>query len=496
MKGNVHPRVGTPGGGPTYGPQVTAITSKLRLAGQPFALDPWQQLAVNRMLRHDGQGNFVHDQVGIVVARGNGKSTLLAARVLWGMLTRGERVLGTAQNLPTAEIVMTMVIDALRSIDEQLGRDPERAGSWWSRNVVRHDRSRGSKALELANGGTYMIRSHRRAARGTRAHLLLVDEVREWAGEGGLEAWGATVGVTAGLGLARNTQVIATSNAGDVNSLLLNHLRDQGRAAAAAGDPASPLCWLEWSAGPDRDLHDPLGWAEANPALGIRVRPDQLAARAAADPPGVFRTEHLSQWVSVMDAAVNAREWEACLRPVPLQRDWPASIGVELSFDRQHAAVVLASTDPEGVAHLRLLHAEHRPDGGVDTSALATLVRQLWDSAGGGTIHLDPRSAGPLVDKLKIAFGNPQQVIQLIGPGRLSGATGELLARVQSRRLAHDGDPLLAEHVLSAGVRVSGDGGLVLSRKSSTGPIAAAVAAALAVNGAGQLVYEAPMIYV
>jgi phage terminase large subunit-like protein len=253
---------------------------------------------------------------------------------------------------------------------------------------------------------------------------------------------------------------------------------------------------LEWSAPPDADLHDPVGWAAANPALGIRVRLDQIAARAVNDPPTVFRTEYLSQWVATMAAAVNATEWAACLDASPLGRDWHKSLGVEVSFDRQHAAVVLAATDPQGVAHLRLLHAEHRPDGGINTAALADLVRRLWDEHGAPTILLDPRSSGPLVDMVKRLFHKPADTVQVIGSGRLSGATGELLARVQSRRVAHDGDPILTGHMLAAGVKVAGDGGLVLSRKASTGPIAAAVAAALAVNGAGQPAYEAPMIWV
>jgi len=475
---------------------VAAVTSRLLLGGERFVLDPWQQLALNRILRHDGVGNFVHDQVGLVVARGNGKSTLLAARTLWGLLTRGERVMGTAQNLVTAETVFSAVVDGLRSIDEQAGRDPDRPGSWWARNVVRYDRSRGSKAIELRNGGVYMIRSHRRAARGMRAHLVLVDEVREWIGEAGLEAWGAIVGVTAGLGLARNTQVIATSNAGDDDSLLLNHLRDQGRAAAASGDPASPLCWLEWSAPPDAELHDPIGWAAANPALGVRVRLDQIAARAANDPPTVFRTEYLSQWVATMAAAVSSTEWTALVDESPIGREWPKSIGVEVSFDRQHAAIVLAATAPDGRAHLRLLHAEHHPNGGIDTSALAGLVYRVWEEHGGPQVSVDPRSAGPLVDLLKRFWHQPADVLNLLGSGRLSGATGELLARVQSGRLAHDDDPILSEQVLAAGVKTSGDGGLVLSRRASTGPIAAAVAAALAVNAAGQPAVEEPLIFI
>lgn len=96
----------------------------------------------------------------------------------------------------------------------------------------------------------------------------------------------------------------------------------------------------------------------------------------------------------------------------------------------------------------------------------------------------------------------PERNLRLLGGGRLASATAELMARAECKRLAHDGDKLLTEHVLAAGVKPSGDGGLVLSRRPSTGPIAAAVAAALAVHGAGEseskprlMVASEPMIW-
>ena len=127
-----------------------------------------------------------------------------------------------------------LVQDWLRSVDERAGRDPDAPGSWWNRHVERVDRARGVKSLYLRNGGAYLVRSHRRAARGLRAHCVMVDEAREWRGEEAFSAWGAIVGTQAGLGLGRDTQLVVASNAGDDDSLVLNMLRDTGRAAATS----------------------------------------------------------------------------------------------------------------------------------------------------------------------------------------------------------------------------------------------------------------------
>ena len=84
-------------------------------------------------------------------------------------------------------------------------------------------------------------------------------------------------------------------------------------------------------------------------------------------------------------------------------------------------------------------------------------------------------------DHLTAALGD--DLLTRVGAGRLSVATGELLARAEAGTLRHDADPRLAEHVTAAGVKHSNDAGVVLSRRASSGPIAAAVATALAVYG-------------
>ena len=61
-------------------------------------------------MRVTDDGGWRHSQVGVVVARGNGKTTLLAVRALWGML-RGEQVLGVAQSLSTADEPWRLVLE-------------------------------------------------------------------------------------------------------------------------------------------------------------------------------------------------------------------------------------------------------------------------------------------------------------------------------------------------------------------------------------------------
>jgi hypothetical protein len=154
---------------------------------------------------------------------------------------------------------------------------------------------------------------------------------------------------------------------------------------------------------------------------------------------------------------------------------------------------VAAALDPDGVVHVRLLHLADLPTGSVSVPALAAEVGRWHAHTSATTVALDPRACGPLTDHLAQLLG--ESALTRVGPGRLSTATGELLARAEAGTLRHDGDPRLAGHVTAAGVRHSGDGGVVLSRRASAGPIAAAVATALAVYGAAGPGHDQPAVF-
>src|SRR5690606_7765235 len=111
--------------------------------------------------------------------------------------------------------------------------------------------------------------------------------------------------------LARaNGQIWAISNAGDDQSVVLNHLRD---AALSGRDPS--ICLLEWS-GPDGcELDDTEAWAQANPGLGYTVSEAAIRSALGTDPPAVFRTEVLCQRVDVLDGAVDLAAWKDCADP-------------------------------------------------------------------------------------------------------------------------------------------------------------------------------------
>jgi phage terminase large subunit-like protein len=274
-----------------------------------LTLLPWQKWLLVHALEVRPDGVFRFRTVVLLVARQNGKSTLMQILSLWRMFVDGAPlVIGTAQNLDIAEEVWQGAVELAESV-------PELAAE-----IEAVNRTNGKKALELSGGSRYKVQTaSRRGGRGLSGDLVLLDELREhqtW------EAWSAVTKTTMARELA---QIWAASNAGDRTSVVLKHLRML--AHLALGDPDGlngsdvamadeslddSLAVFEWSAVPGCDILDAEGWRQANPSLGHTITVRAIASAAQTDPEGVFRTEVLCQWVDdLREGVFPPGVWEA-----------------------------------------------------------------------------------------------------------------------------------------------------------------------------------------
>lgn len=313
---------------------------------------PWQKWLLIHALELNEDGSYRFRTVVLLVARQNGKSTLMLVLALWRMYAdAAPLVIGTAQNLDIAEELWTEAYELAESIPELEA-------------MIEHvDKTNGKKALRLTTGERYKVAAaSRRGGRGLSGDLVLLDELREhqtW------DAWGAVTKTTLARRLA---QVWAASNAGDAASIVLRYLRSiahqelgfpDGKAGLSVIDAVSPddelaadssLGIFEWSAAPGRAVTDREGWAEANPALGTLITEVAIASSARTDPEWVFRTEVMCQWVNLIGAGpFPTGAWAKTSVP-QVERDAsrPAVYGVDLSFNRTMAYIAIAFWDTLG----------------------------------------------------------------------------------------------------------------------------------------------------
>ena len=187
-------------------------------------LYPWQEWALIHLLEIDGdlenEWSFRFRTVCILVSRQNGKTVLskIIASFFLNVL-QVKNVFGTSLSVEKAEETWDAVIADQEAVPEL------------KREIDRIVNKNGGKKIVLTGGRVYKTGApNRRAGRGDSNDLVLIDELREhrnW------ETWSAAVNST---NAKPNALVIAFSNAGDPDSVVLRQLRSQAIAEITKND--------------------------------------------------------------------------------------------------------------------------------------------------------------------------------------------------------------------------------------------------------------------
>lgn len=341
-----------------------------------ITLLPWQRWLLIHALELTEDGTFRFRIIVLLVARQNGKSTVMQVLTLWRMYVDGAPlVIGTAQSLDVAEEQWLDTVDMAESI-------PDLADE-----IAKVNKTNGKYSLQLTGKQRYKVKAAtRKGARGLSGDLVLLDEIREHAV---WDAWASVTKTTMARALA---QIWAASNAGDDSSVVLRYLRALGHqgigfpdgkegiaeglrlledlanadddAASAIEDALLTLGIFEWSAPPAASVWDRDGWAQANPSMGYTILETTIASAAATDPEAVFRTEVLCQFVAHASMGpFPAGSWDATLqskadraaRRVIRDETRPLTYCVDVSAGmRSMAYVAVAYWDTEGRIRFQL----------------------------------------------------------------------------------------------------------------------------------------------
>lgn len=470
-------------------------------------LYPWQKWLLVHMLELDSgltvdtikdRGRldpiFRFRKVVVLVGRQNGKSTLSQVLALFFMYVLGvELVLGTAQDLDTAEEVWEGALDIIEETPEL-------------KQLAAHTlKVNGKKTIRLKTGERYKVKAaNRRAGRGLSGDLILLDELREH------QSWDAWAAVTKTTQARPAALILALSNAGDATSLVLRHLRQQ--AHEMLGDPdgicsheapsvkpdtvvdpdgdewdledddePESLGLFEWSARPGCSRFDRDEWAQANPSMNYGIAERTIAGDAKSDPEWVFRTEVLCQWNQGMNVGPFPEgTWEA-----GTDRDSRIGDGsrvvfcVDVSADRQMAYVGVAGWRDDGRPHVEVVAARSGSEW------VPGWFERRVDKYEGMTVCVQERGAPatPLIDELRKIEGLsvvPWGGVELgNGTARFYDAVkawkGEA-SEIQSHRLFHVPQPVLDIAASAAMPRFLSDGGMAWDRRRSPVDIAPLVA--------------------
>lgn len=425
---------------------------------------PWQVIAA-RTITGWYRGRWRYPEAALVVARQNGKTSLLVPRIVMG-LRAGERITHTAQDRALPREVFVEVADVM-------GRQPLEAG-------VRSIRlANGQEQIRMWNGGRYrIVAPTRNGARGGTNDLVIVDEAREF------DSFDFVAAAEPTLTTSRHPQILYLSNAGDDSSVILNGLRRR-----AEHDPR--LGYLEWSAAPERALDDREGWREANPALGITIREEYLEGQyrkhQLGGTLGIFETEHLCRWVtSLLPRVVSAAAWDRAAAEV--ETPSRPALGIAVDPGTGRASAVLAWAQADGTVAITL--AADVTGDPLDVDALGKVLGARARELAVRDIGFDSATDSDLARYLG------KRARSIVGK-EYAAASSRFAAMVEGGRLRHAGAAEVgADLAFTAKASTSGDrAAWHATRARHDRPITAALAAIRAVWLATEPLTRRPAVY-
>jgi hypothetical protein len=337
-------------------------------ASAGLLLDPWQQFVLRQSLGERADGRWSAFEVGLVVARQQGKGSVLEARELAGLVLFGEKqIMHTAHELKTSMKHFKRLIRLFDGSDDLRKR---------LKKVVN---SNGKEGLEMVNGAVLeCLARSKGSGRGYTGDLVVLDEAYALTDEQMEASMPTMIAVD-------NAQVWYTSSPplDAISGRILMSVRDR-----AESGKAERLAWFDYGlAGTldqldDMNLDDRSAWFAALPSVRSgRVREENIEAMRGLLSDKGFAREILGIWPSKPSQAgfrvVAEKFWKAALDPDAQIGSRPA-LGVYVPPDRSYSAIVAAGARDEGGRLIELTgNAEQGNDYRPGTAWIVPRLREL-----------------------------------------------------------------------------------------------------------------------
>jgi phage terminase large subunit-like protein len=479
---------------------ITAIGhlthTKGPFAGQPFQLRPWQRRILRRIFTTGPDGRRVYRQVLLMMPRKNGKTELAAALAIYFLLCDGEigaEVYSAAADRDQAALVFNVAAQMIRN-DADLDHMVEIVDSQ-------------KRIVHRASGSFYRAISAEAYSKwGFNSSCVVYDELHAAASRELFEV------LASSQGARQQPMLIAISTAGYDRHSILWEL--YAHAKKVLEDPSLDPSFLPiiYEAPIDADWTDERVWYQANPALGDfrSLEEMRIACQRAQEIPALennFRRSYLNQWTENVSRWLALTDWDACHAPPPRplegRRCW---LGLDLSSTKDLTALVAVFPDPEGFDVMAQFFVPHdslqarvtrdrvpydlwakqghlitTPGNSVDYEYVRRTVQEWGERFDVQEIAVDPWNARDLITRLSEQDGFTCIEMRQ-GFASLSAPTKALETAVLSRKLRHDGHPVLRWNVANVSVETDAAGNLKPSKKVSTERIDGVVALVMAID--------------
>jgi hypothetical protein len=428
-----------------------AIEQWEHYSGKP--LDPPQRLAVELMMAEDASSRWAARTTGRTMSRQNGKGDEIEVVEAWGLTQRGEAIVHTAHEIPTAKSAHARLVGHLEGHKDL-------------RRLVKQVRyANGDQSIEMHNGGIVVYRT--RTSGGGRGlddiSRLVVDEAQHAQPEQ----------------LASSTPILAANPNPQTNFIGSAGISGKSqwwwemRKRALLPEPGA-FAWLEHSAeritldadgrvlSTRPDVWDRKAWRDANPAYPRRIEPEFLEEQLRTLGPELFAREHLGVWdpdlgpggPSVFPPGV----WEAVNHAEVAQ---PTEVTFSLDVNPERTAAAIGVAGAGGACGL----VDRRPGVGWAVDEVVAVAGRH----GARVAVVSNSPAGALIAELERAGAT----VVALPLGDYRDACGAFFDAVTERRVVVQRHPDLDAAVTVALKKSAGDGFVWDRRAGDVSPLVA-----------------------
>ena len=450
------------GGVYTMGDHCARFAHKI---GVPFF--GWQWDTERKIMATRPDGLWTHPEVCLVITRQQGKTQLIAMRILYGLFFLGEKINYTAQRWETVEDVYDRIVAIIESRPSLMRRlDPSEVPDG-------HTKAGNHGRIALTNGA-YLSMGPRTKAKGrgqTKIDLAIFDEAYDIK-----EA--LVSGITGAQKASANPQTIFVSTAPvadqhpDCGTLAVMWRNGQRHEA--------DLYAAEWRAPDGMSRDNPESWRMAQPSHGVTVRSRDVAIEFRRSKTetlrAIFDADYLGwgQWPPDPEDAPRAIDpdaWEALVNLTPVLVG-DVVIAIERTWDRRWWCIAAGQRTRDGRVHLEVGYFR-----AVNIGQAASAVVELVEAFDPVAIVVDAKSkAAPIAPHMK----NLGIEVTVTNTPQLAVATSGIIDAVASEDVCHVGQQLLGDAVAGAVTRELPRGDVVWDEVESGNVIAPLKAITLA----------------
>jgi phage terminase large subunit-like protein len=463
--------------------------------GKPFNLRPWQLRILKQLFKKRRDGSRQYRTCLLMLPRKNGKTELAAAIALYGLLADGEmgaEVYSAASDKDQAGLVFGVAAQMVRNSVDLL---------------TRCDLVDSMKRIVHRPSGSFYraISAEAYSKHGFNASMVIYDELHAAPSRDLYDV------LSTSMGARRQPLLLVISTAGYDRHSILWEL--YSHAKKVQENPALDPTFLPilYEAPADAEWTHERVWKKANPALGDfrSLEEMRIACARAKEIPAqenTFRRLYLNQWTEQASRWIRVAAWDACRvesQPLDGRR---AFLGLDLSSTKDLTALVGVFPTDDGfdvrtqvfMPDLNILERVTRdrvpydqwqregwlivtPGNVIDYERVRQEILAWARRYDVREIAYDPWNATDLMQRLQDQDGLTCVPMRQ-GFAALSAPTKALETAVLSKRLRHDGHPVLRWNLSNVAVETDALGNLKLSKKVSTERIDAAVALVMALD--------------